>query len=64
MHFLIFLKLVNKFLEASHIDKVICTELSTIVIDSTDKLIKIVTFVILYGLYRKANFHSSCMSNT
>ena len=63
IHLLIFLNSADKFSEASHINKVIYTKLSTIKVNSTSKLRKIVTSVMLYGLCEEINSYSPSISN-
>ena len=63
IYLLIFLNSVDKFLEAFYIDKVICAKLPTIDVNVTGKLTKIVTSIILYGLYEKINHYLPYRSN-
>lgn len=63
MHFLIFLNLADEFLEASHIDEVICAELPTIETDPISELTRIITSVRLHGPCGEINIHSPCISN-
>lgn len=63
MHSLIVLNSADEYLEAFHIDEVICTKRSIIEMDLSVELIKIVTSVIFDGPFRKINPNSPCMSN-
>ena len=64
MHLLIFLNLADEFLKASHIHEVIYAELPIVESDLTSELTRIVTSVMLHGLYGKINLYSPYMSNT
>lgn len=63
MHLLIFLHPDGQFLEASHIDEVICAELPTPETDPSGEITRIVTTVMLHGPCGDINPHSPCMSN-
>lgn len=63
MHLLIFLNLADEFLKAFHIDELICAKLLIIKTDLTGEFIKIITSVILYGLYGVMNPNLPCMNN-
>ena len=63
MHLLIFLNSADEFLEASHIDEVICAKLLTVETNPTGELTRIMTLVMLHGLCGEINLHSLCMSN-
>lgn len=63
MHLLIFLNLVNKFLETFHIDEVICTKLPNIEVDFTSELTRIVILVMFYSLYAKINSYFFYINN-
>lgn len=64
MYLLVFLYSTNQFFQISQIDEIICIKLSLLETNSTRKLIKIVTFVILYYLYRNINRHLLYINNT
>lgn len=63
IHLLIFLYSNNQFFEAFQIDEIICAELLILETNSTKKLIRIVTSVMLYGFYRNINPYSPYMNN-
>lgn len=63
IHFFIFLNLANEFLKVSYINKVICTKLPIKKSNLTSELIEIITWVMLYDLYREINLYSSFISN-
>lgn len=47
-----------------YIDEIIYAKIPTIEIDPTSEFTRIVTLVILHGLYGKINPNSPCMTNT
>ena len=63
IHLLIFLHLADQFLEASQINKVICTKLLTAETDPHGELTRILTSVILHGSCGDVNPWSLCMSS-
>lgn len=63
MHLLNFLHPNNQFLEASHINEIICTKFSNFKTDLSRELIRIMTLIIVNKPYRDINPHFPFMSN-
>ena len=64
IHLLIFLHLADQFFEASRIDEIICIKLPNLKTNFAGDLTRIVTSVMLYGLYGNINLYSLYMSGT
>lgn len=52
IHFLIFLYLDNRLLEIFYINKIICTKLPNLEIDTKKDFIRIITLIIFYNFYK------------
>lgn len=63
IYLFIFFYSVDSFLETSQIDEIIYTKLLTLDTNPIGELIRILTSVMLYGLYKDINLHSTYMSN-
>lgn len=62
-YFLLFFHSIDQFLEIFQINKVICIKLSILKSNLIRKFTKIITLVILYGLYKNINSYLFYINN-